>query len=163
MRFCLALVLVATLALLPACAKKSTTINTSNGPVTVTQDNGVKQVTVKGKEGTTTIGVGVVDPNSLGLPIYPGASTSPSGSFASQTKQGGAQVVTMQTADGFDKVYAFYKDKMPAGSEKMKMSNNGTSMATFQIGGDNDKARKGVSIMSAQGKTNITLIVSSQP
>jgi hypothetical protein len=163
MRLPLALVLVAALALLPACAKKSTTYNTPNGPVTVTQNNGVKQVTVKGSEGTTTIGVGAVDPSTLGLPIYPGATTSPSGSFASQTKQGGAQVVTMQTADAFDKVYAFYKDKMPAGSEKMKMSSNGTSMATFQIGGDNDKSRKGVSIMSAQGKTNITLIVSSQP
>jgi len=155
MRFFLALVLVATVALLPACAKKTT----SSGPVTITEQNGVKQVTVQGSEGTTRIGEGVVDPNKLGLPVYPGAVPSKSGSFSSQTKQGGAQVVTIETTDPFDKVYAFYKANMPAGSEKMKVSAGGQSMATFQVSSGKDSSRKGVSVVTTQGKTSITLIV----
>ena len=162
MRILLAFALGASLALLPACAKKST-VNTPNGPVTVTQENGVKQVTMQSSEGTTKIGEGVVDPNSLGLPVYPGATPSKSGAFSSQTKMGGAQVVTLETTDPFDKVYAFYHEKMPAGSEKMKVSEGGASMATFQIGSDKDKSHKGVSIVAAAGKTNITLMVSSSP
>jgi len=161
-RLVLALFLVVTFALLPACAKKST-INTSSGPVTVTEQNGVKQVTMKSSEGTTKIGEGVVDPNSLGLPVYPGATPSKSGAFSSQTKMGGAQVVTIETTDSFDKVYAFYHAKMPPGTEKMKVAAAGASMATFQIGGDKDKSHKGVSIVTAPGKTSITLMVSSSP
>lgn len=162
MRFLLVLVLVATCALLPACAKK-TTIPTQSGPVTVTQENGNKRVTIAGNQGTTRMGEGVVDPNSLGLPVYPGATPSKSGAFSAQTKQGGAQIITLETADSFDKVYAFYRDKMPAGSEKMKVSVAGSSMATFQVGTDKDKSRKGVSLTTAQGKTEITLIVSTSP
>jgi len=152
MRFSLILVLVATFTLLPACAKKST----SSGPVSIQEQNGVRQVTVKGSEGTTQIGEGVVDPNTLGLPVYPGAVPSKGGSFSSHTKQGGAQIVTIETNDPFEKVYAFYKANMPPGSEKMKV---GQSMATFQVSSGKDSSRKGVSVATYQGKTEITLIV----
>lgn len=162
MRCLLVLALAASVALLPACVKR-TTVSTPNGPVTVTQENGSKQVTLAGAQGTTKIGEGVVDPNSLGLPIYPGATPSKSGAFSAQTKQGGAQIITLETTDSFDKVYAYYHDKMPTGSEKMKIAVAGSSMATFQIGSDKEKSRKGVSLTTAQGKTEITLIVSTSP
>jgi len=54
-------------------------------------------------------------------------------------------MINLQTADSFDKVYAFYKQQMPANSEKMKMSAGGTSMAEFQVG-DTDADRKSVAI-----------------
>jgi hypothetical protein len=163
MRYGLVLALVAVLAVVPACAKKSTTIQGANGPVTVTQDQGSKSVTFQSKEGTAKLGVGAVDPASLGLPIYPGAQPNANGSLSTQTSAGSAQLLTMQTADSFDKVYAFYKDKMPAGSEKTHVSAAGNSMASFQIGASGDKVLKTVNITSSSDKTDIVLMVSTKP
>src|SRR5215470_5973012 len=119
MRYGVVFALVAALAVFTACTKQSTTtqgsttIQGSNGPVTITQDQGSKSVTFQSKEGTAKLGVGAVDPQSLGLPIYPGAQPNGNGSLSSETSQGKSQMLTMETADPFDKVYAFYKDKMP--------------------------------------------------
>lgn len=163
MRYGLALALVAVLAVVPACAKKSTTIQGANGPVTVSQDQGSKAITFQSKEGTTKLGVGAVDPASLGLPLYPGAQPNANGSVMSQTKEGTSALLTMQTSDGFDKVYAFYKGKLPAGSEKQNMSMAGTHMATFQIGTGADKVQKTVNISTTGDKTSITLLVGTKP
>jgi hypothetical protein len=163
MRYGLVLALVAVLALVPACAKKSTTIQGANGPVTVTQDQGSKSVTFQSKEGTAKLGVGAVDPASLGLPLYPGAQPNGNGSLSTQTAEGSAQLLTMQSTDSFDKVYAFYHDKMPAGSEKTHVSAAGNQMASFQIGATTDKVQKTVSITTSGDKTDITLMVGTKP
>lgn len=163
MRHGLALALVAVLAVVPACAKKSTTVQGPNGPVTVTQDQGGNTVTYQSKDTTAKLGIGAVDPASLGLPLYPGAQPNANGSLASQTKEGSSQLLTMQTTDSFDKVYAFYKDKMPAGSEKNHMSAAGNQMATFQIGASTDKVQKTVNITTSGDKTDIILMVGSKP
>ena len=163
MRYGLALALVAILAAFPACAKKSTTIQGANGPVTVTQDQANKSVTFQSKEGTAKLGVGAVDPASLGLPLYPGATPNANGSLSTETKEGKNQLITMQSTDSFDKVYAFYKDKMPAGSEKAHMSVAGNQMASFQVGTSTDKEQKTVSITTSGDKTDITLMVGTKP
>lgn len=164
MRYGLALALAAALAVLPACAaKKSTTISGANGPVTITQDQGNKSVTFQSKEGTAKLGVGAVDPQSLGLPIYPGAQPNANGSLSSETAQGKSQLLTMETTDAFDKVYAFYKDKMPAGSEKTHLTAAGQQLANFQIGSSADKVQKSVTISVSGDKTNILLMVGSKP
>jgi hypothetical protein len=162
MRYGLALTLIAVLAVVPACAKKSTTIQGPNGPVTVTQDQGSKAVTFQSKEGSTKLGIGAVDPASLGLPLYPGAQPNANGSVMSQTKDGTSQLLTMQTSDAFDKVYAFYQAKMPAGSEKQHLTMAGTQTATFQIGTNTDKVQKTVNITSAGAATSIMLLVGSK-
>lgn len=168
MRFGLTLALVAVLAIFPACAKKSTTIgsttvSSSSGNVTMTQSNGNKDVSIQTKEGKVVLGQNAVDPNTLGLPVYPGAIPSEGGSLAATTKEGTAKVVTLQTKDSFDKVYAFYKAKMPAGTETSHMSAGGTSMAGFTIGSSTDKEHKTVSIAASGDKVNITLVVGTKP
>ena len=169
MRKVLVFAILAALVALPACAKKSettqssTTIQGANGPVTVTQDQGSKSVTFQSKEGTAKLGVGAVDPASLGLPIYPGAQPNGNGSLSSETSEGKSQMLTMETADSFDKVYAFYKDKLPAGSEKTHVSMAGNQMASFQVGANTDKVQKSVTITAAGGKTSILLMVGSKP
>jgi hypothetical protein len=163
MRYGLVLALVALLAVLPACAKKSTTMQGANGPVTVSQDQGSKAITFQSKEGTAKLGVGAVDPTSLGLPIYPGAQPNGNGSLSTQTAQGSAQLLTMQTTDPFDKVYAYYHDKMPAGTEKSHVNVAGNQMASFQIGATTDKVQKTVSITTTGDKTDITLMVGTKP
>ena len=163
MRFGLALALIAVCAVLPACSKRTTTVPTANGPVTVTQDNGSKNVSYQSKEGKVVLGQNAVDPASLGLPIYPGATPSEGGSLAADTNRGSAKVVTLQTKDSFDKVYAFYHTNMPAGSEKSKMSMAGSSMASFQIGNEAAKMQKSVSIVGSGNSVTITLIVGTKP
>jgi hypothetical protein len=163
MRFGAALILVAMIALLPACAKKTTTVNTPNGPVTVTQDNSVRQATVQTDQGKVTMGQGAVDPNNLGLPVYPGATPSEAGSYSMQTKQGSAQIVTIETHDPFDKVVAFYKDKMPAGTQSSQTATGAAAVAQFVNGKDTDKSHKQVMISQANGVVRITLIVGNNP
>jgi len=168
MRYGLVLALVAALVVLPACAKKSTTVQNSttvpgaNGPITITQDQGSKSVTWQSKEGTTKIGPGAVDPQSLGLPIYPGAQPNGNGSISGETAQGKSAILTMDTTDPFDKVYAFYKDKMPAGSEKSHVSMAGNQMAMFEVPSSADKATKSVTLTGAGNKTNIVLVVGTK-
>jgi hypothetical protein len=171
MRYGLALTLIAILAVVPACAKRSTTvqgtngsttIQGANGPVTVSQDQGSKSITFQSNEGTSKIGVGAVDPASLGLPLYPGALPNPNGSLSSSTKAGTSSLLTMETADSFDKVYAFYKDKMPAGSEKSHVSAGGNQMASFQVGASGDKVQKTVNITTSGDKTDIMLMVGAK-
>src|ERR1700687_5304157 len=105
MRFGLALLIIAALAVLPACAKKTTVVQGTNGPVTVTQDQANKVVSVQSREGKAVMGVGAVDPATLGLPVYPGATPNESGSLAAQSKEGSAKILTLTTSDSFDKVY----------------------------------------------------------
>ena len=127
-----------------ACGSHKTTVVTSDGGTVTTSDDN-KTATVKTDQGTATYGQGAVAPSTLGLPIYPGAQAKGNGAASIQTAAGSSQMINLQTADSFDKVYAFYKQQMPANSEKMKMSAGGTSMAEFQVG-DTDADRKSVAI-----------------
>jgi hypothetical protein len=170
----LALLLGATVLYGSGCAKKSTTVNSSAGNVTVEQNTGGETTTVKSEQGEVKYGKGAVDPASLGLPIYPGAKASDQNSVSvSGTMQGGegGQVVMLTTDDSFDKVYDYYKSQMPAGSEKMKVASGKTRLASFQVGESGSKESKTVMIQDtsdqsggqeAGGKVTIQLIRSTQ-
>lgn len=152
--------LAATALALGACAKKTTTtVSTPGGNVTVQQGAGGETTTYKSSEGQVTVGRGAVDAASLGLPIYPGSKPSEqsSVSVSGTAHGGGGQIVTLTTDDGFDKVYAYYKAQLPAGAEKMKVSSNGSSMATFQVGEQSAADAKTVMITEANGKVTIQL------
>jgi len=104
-------------------------------------------------------GRGTVDPASLGLPLYPGASESDTSvSLNASSKNGTGKMVTLATPDSFDRVYAFYKAHMPAGSERAKVSSGGVQMATFQIGDRHSKDAKSVVIQAAGAKVIIQLV-----
>ena len=152
------------------CAKKTTTVNTSAGNVTVEQNAAGETTTVKSDQGEVKYGKGAVDPASLGLPVYPGAKASDQNSVSvSGMKQGGegGQVVMLTTDDSFDKVYDYYHSQMPAGSEKMKVTSGKTRMATFEVGESSSKDSKTVMIQDTSdpsagqgggGKVTIQLI-----
>ena len=93
--------------------------------------------TVTTKNGTATVGGGV-DASKLGAPVYPGAQPNPdsNGSLSAETPDGSTTMATFKTADGFDKVYDYYKAQMPAGTEGMKLSMGGASSATWEVGKD---------------------------
>ncbi|HEV2909288.1 MAG TPA: hypothetical protein VGX02_08415 [Candidatus Eremiobacteraceae bacterium] len=164
MRFGAALMLVAMIALLPACAKKSTT---ENGPAATagattaaaTPESSVQQATVQTNQGKVVMGKDAVDPSKLGLPVYPGATPSDAGSFSIQGKDSSAQAVTIETHDPFDKVVAFYKANMPAGTQSFQASSGSEASAQFVTAKSNDKSQKQVVISQSNGVVKITLLV----
>jgi hypothetical protein len=164
-----------TLATLGACAKKSDADATNAGTVTSAPADGAATApaesaasptdtggtaTIKGKSGELKIGKGAVDAASLGIPVYPGAKPSDAGSMAmaNTVKGESSQLTMLETADSFDKVYAFYKGQLPSGSEKMKVETGGSAMAEFQMGDTGSADVKSVTISSSNGKTAIELI-----
>jgi hypothetical protein len=145
--------------LVGACSKKSTTIATPAGSVTVERSANGGTTTVKGAGAEVHFGKGAVDPASLGLPVYPGATESDTSvSLNPSARTGGGQMVMLATPDSFDRVYAYYKEHMPAGSEKAKVSAGGVQLATFQIGNLHTKDAKSVVIQASGSKVLIQLV-----
>jgi hypothetical protein len=147
MTLCVLLALVAT----GGCGgKKTTTI----GGTSVTTSDDDKTTTVSGEGGSVTIGAKAVDASKLGAPLYPGATQdAESGSMSVTTSEATTSAATLKTTDPFDKVYDFYKTRMPAGSEKLKMSAGGSSMATFQVGDSDAKETVLVTIAAKDGES----------
>jgi hypothetical protein len=152
MKIATAGLLLAALIMTSACSNKATSASDTaanaasdaSAAATATPDNSgaapapsSSSYTMTTKNGTATLGGGV-DPTKLGAPIYPGALPNPdsNGSLSAQTPEGSTVMATFKTADGFDKVYDYYKSQMPAGSEGMKLSMGGASSATWQVGKD---------------------------
>jgi Spy/CpxP family protein refolding chaperone len=86
------------------------------------------------------------------IPSYPGATTAASGSGSNmgQTESGSV----LMTDDSFDKVYAWYQQHMPAGSEKSHVTAPIES-AVFTLGSAPDVSS--ATITAQGGKTMITI------
>lgn len=141
------LVAVAAAIVLAGCSTKK--VYTANG-ATVTTDSSQKTVTVQSSDGTMKMGKDVVDPASLGVPIYAGA-TQEEGGLSVTGAKGSAQMTSFTTPDSFDKVYEFYKSKLPAGSEKMKMEEGDSSVAEFVTGSDKPGEMQTMVMISKKG------------
>lgn len=150
-----ALVLMAAVIVLAGCSS-SKKVYSGNG-TTVTTDTNDKTVTVQSSEGTMKMGKDVVDPASLGVPIYAGA-TQDEGALSVTGAKGSAQMTAFTTPDSFDKVYDFYKSKMPAGSQKMKIDEGDSSVAEFVTGSEKPGDVQTMVMISKKGdKTSIVV------
>jgi len=152
------MIICALLALVTTAAcggKKTTTV----GGTSVTTSDDDKTTTVTGEGGSMTVGAGAVDASKLGAPLYPGATEdSGGGSMSLTTAEGTTASAVLKSTDPFEKVYDFYKAQMPAGSEKLKMSGEGSSTAMFQVGDSGSKETVVVSIAAKDGEpTSITI------
>jgi hypothetical protein len=121
----------------------------ANG-TTVTTDTKQNTVTVQASGETMTVGSGVVDASKLGVPIYAGAKQE-EGGYSMTGAKGSAQMTSFTTPDSFDRVYAFYHSKMPAGSEKMKIDSGGSSMAEFVVGNNTPGTEQTMVMISKKG------------
>ena len=142
--------------LLSGCSGHKQTFVTKQGTTTVESNNNNQTVTVNSKQGTATYGKGAVDPAKLGIPVYPGATTT-EGGMSGTTAQGSGEIVALSTTDSFDKVYAWYEAHLPAGSQTMHMANGASSVAAFRIGKETDKEARSVMISAQKDKTSILL------
>jgi hypothetical protein len=88
------------------------------------------------------------------IPDYPGAAVR-SQTSASSVAQTNASGRVLETPDSFDKVYTWYQGKMPAGSERMHLTQPSPS-AVF-VTYDPNKNQDSVSIVVSHGKTVITI------
>lgn len=100
---------------------------------------------------TTAPGAGSA---ATGVPVYPGATTMASGSHMAGSMGAAASGTVYQTADSFDKVEAFYKGKLPAGSEKAHTKLPTGDTAVFYVGTPGDMTS--VTVSEVAGKTMIT-------
>lgn len=87
------------------------------------------------------------------VPSYPGAVTQASGSSSNMGSSAAGQVMT--TDDSFDKVYTWYQQNMPAGSEKSHVTAPVES-AVFTIG-QPGQGQTSVTLTTSSGKTMITI------
>lgn len=158
MKFGTIVAILAAAAALTACGShRTTTIQTSSGNATVTTSQDNKSVTVRNKEGTTSIGQNV-DASKLGAPVYPGAQANEQGAITSSTDKGTSVMAGFKTSDPFEKVEAFYKQQLPAGAEKMNMSANNSSIASFQIGAGDASDQVAIQVTSSKaGETDILI------
>jgi hypothetical protein len=86
------------------------------------------------------------------VPSYPGAVTEASGSSSNMGQSAAGTVMT--TDDPFDKVYTWYQQNMPAGSEKSHTTAPMNS-AVFMMGDTGDQTS--VTITTQGSKTMITI------
>jgi len=131
LKFSLAAVAIAALA---ACSHGSASSSASASPGDIASPSDTaSSITVQTNQGAVTIGKDA-DTSKIGAPQYPGAETNSGGSVAVQGgSASGEAMVTSKTSDSFDKVYGFYKQQLPANSEKSKTELPNVSQATFQF------------------------------
>ena len=143
------LVVIATLLAVTACSSKQSS-NSSAGSTSAsaTSDAGSAAATsdAGGAAATATTAAGEV-------PTYPGAVTQASGSSSNMGQAASGSVMT--TDDSFDKVYAWYQQHMPAGSEKSHVTAPIQS-AVFTLG-DPGSAQTSLTITTSGAKTMITI------
>ncbi len=155
MRISTVLCLLSIVALAACGGGQKTTYNTGNGTATVTKNGNT--TTYESKEGKVTVGQGAVDVSTLGAPLYPGATQSEeNGSISVTTSSGSGTMASFSSDDSFDKIYSWYQTHMPKGSEKMHVSQSGSSIAEFTTAEDTPNQTL-VMITSKDNKTQIVI------
>lgn len=128
---------------LSACASKSSSSSSQDANAQSTEAASAAATTASaGAAATTDAG------QTGGIPNYPGATASYSAT------SGGSSGTVMTTDDSFDKVYAWYQQHLPAGSEKMHTTAPVQS-AAFTVGSSTDTTS--VTITASDGKTTISI------
>jgi hypothetical protein len=65
--------------------------------------------------------------------LYPGAQADEGGNFATRRGDRMAEVAAFQTTDSFERVQAFYRARLPAGSQIISAATADGSAATFDF------------------------------
>lgn len=140
------LVFVAALFTITACSGKSSSSSDQS-------DASAQASTSAEASGAGNMAAATTAPASGEAPKYPGAVTQASGSGSNMGTT--ATGTVMSTDDSFDKVYQWYQQNMPAGSEKSHVTAPVQS-AVFTMG-DTSSGQTSVTITTQGGKTMITI------
>ena len=140
MRFLKTTLIVAMALALAACSGKSSS-------------NSSDQTSTSATEAATEAASPAASQAAGDIPNYPGATTAASGSGSNMGQTASGTVLT--TDDSFDKVYSWYQQHMPAGSEKSHVTAPIQS-AVFTLGTAGQE-ESSVTITVQGGKTMITI------
>ncbi|HVR45293.1 MAG TPA: hypothetical protein VMT95_01440 [Candidatus Binatia bacterium] len=139
------LIIVAALVAVTACNSKSSSSSS---------DQSSAGATAAASAAATEAPSGAATSSAAGeAPTYPGAVTQASGSSSNMGSSAAGQVMT--TDDSFDKVYTWYQQNMPAGSEKSHVTAPVES-AVFTIG-QPGQGQTSVTLTTSGGKTMISI------
>jgi hypothetical protein len=155
------LALIAVLAFVAGCTSHKTATD-SGATITTSGSDQSKSVTVTNGQSTATAGKNVVDPASLGLPLYPGVDPEQTTGYENRTKQGDTKFLVMATTDPFDTVEAWYKARLPQGSETQHMSAPNSKLAHFDESDDGGQAVRSVQISWTGAETSIMLTLDTK-
>lgn len=89
------------------------------------------------------------------IPEYPGATTQTQAAGSGSNMGTDAAGKVMSTADSFDKVYGWYQQKLPSGSERSHIDSP-VQTAVFTIG-EASTGQSSVTLTTQSGKTMITI------
>ncbi|HMF29223.1 MAG TPA: hypothetical protein VKE42_10655 [Candidatus Cybelea sp.] len=110
--------------------------------------SGTASTSTSSKTSSDTAGKAVSE-----IPEYPGAETQAAGSGSNMGTDAAGKV--MSTSDSFDKVYGWYQQKLPSGSERSHVDSPIQS-AVFTIG-ETSTGQSSVTLTAQGGKTMITI------
>jgi hypothetical protein len=144
--FTASLAVVAALLIASACNSKSSSSSTD-------QTNAAASSAAETSPEASAAGATATTAAAGEVPSYPGAVTQASGSSSNMGSSAAGKVMT--TDDSFDKVYQWYQQNMPAGSEKSHTTSPMNS-AVFTLG-EPGKGQTSVTITTQGSKTMITV------
>ena len=154
MRFLgMSLVLVAAMLTITACTSKSSSSSDQSSATATTEASAAADAQASPEDTSGTEASAAPTTAANEIPTYPGATTQASGS--SSNMSGSAAGSVMSSDDSFDKVYTWYQQHMPAGSEKSHMTSPVQS-AVFTVG-DPGSGQTSVTIATQGSKTMITV------
>ncbi len=139
------LAIVAVLVVMTACNGKSSSTSSDQSNASATA-----AAATSSAETTSTAATSSAAGEA---PAYPGAVTQASGSSSNMGSSAAGQVLS--TDDSFDKVYTWYQQNMPAGSEKSHVTAPVES-AVFTVG-QPGQGQTSVTLTTSGGKTMITI------
>ena len=117
-------------------------------------------IRIADKHGIVNIGRGAVDPMTLHVPLFPGATQSTGiGSFSDSDPNGSTAITTLDAHAPFDQVDAWYKSHVPAGAQPTHLTVGGESTSSYEWTSVDGSADRVVTINSNQGKPIITISV----
>jgi hypothetical protein len=98
---------------------------------------------------------------ALGVPLYPGAQADEGGSFAARHGNRQSEVAAFQTVDPFPLVEAFYRRRLPAGSQTISASTADGLAASFEFGSRGERVT--VEVASSKPRETDILIKRLRP
>jgi hypothetical protein len=129
----------------------TSTTGTASGP------GGNQTESVQTHGGSLYLGKNAVNPATMGLPVYPGATANVNGALSGMSAQGSSQLISLKTSDSFEKVFAWYKSRMPENPQNTRSASGKISIGEFFEGTSADKQWKSVTLTSLPAGTTITL------
>lgn len=166
MKFRVAMAVFGMVAMLVGCGKKEETVYSGeDGDVTVARDaQGMPdQVTVTGKDGTSTMKFGKAElPADLGITLYPGASVAEGGTLQVENQDGADTdsvfSVSVHSDDAIEKVAQYYKNELKDAQPRIfEMAMPTGKMVTITLEQENTVKTVVLSENTQKGGTDIQI------